>query len=215
MAQESDEEWYRREVLKRLEARMTEGVDYFERLRTKWRWLSGAWVGFVVPVGWLVVRRRGRARRERVWNGHKPRPQLTPPPQHSHPTPSAEEPHQDPNTLPNLVIFSGSSHPLLTEEICDYLNIPMGRSMVKRCVRCCWRLLGAGPVAVFPLDGWMDGQMDWCPCTSPVLLPNSNIRSHHHSFWVCTHMQCSPHTGLRTGRCLCASSRRSAAGTAS
>lgn len=42
MAQESDEEWYRREVLKRLEARQTEGVDYFERLRTKWRWLSGA-----------------------------------------------------------------------------------------------------------------------------------------------------------------------------
>lgn len=59
---------------------------------------------------------------------------------------TAEEPHQDPNTLPNLVVFSGSSHPMLTEEICDYLNIPVGRSLVKRWVG--W-------------VGWYDGVVLW------------------------------------------------------
>lgn len=57
--QESDEEWYRREVLKRLEARQSEGTDYFERLRAKWRWLAGAFCVFLLlsfvficGVGW-------------------------------------------------------------------------------------------------------------------------------------------------------------------
>ncbi|TFJ82441.1 hypothetical protein NSK_006267 [Nannochloropsis salina CCMP1776] len=45
---------------------------------------------------------------------------------------AAEGPRQDPATISNLVVFSGSSHPLLAEEICDYLNIPVGNSVVKR-----------------------------------------------------------------------------------
>ncbi|EKU21888.1 ribose-phosphate pyrophosphokinase [Nannochloropsis gaditana CCMP526] len=45
---------------------------------------------------------------------------------------AAEGPRQDPSTISNLVVFSGSSHPLLAEEICDYLNIPVGNSVVKR-----------------------------------------------------------------------------------
>ena len=63
--------------------------------------------------------------------GHSHLTSPPPPP----PYPTAEEPHQDPNTIPNLVVFSGSSHPMLAEEVCDYLNIPVGKSVVKRYVR--------------------------------------------------------------------------------
>ncbi len=42
--QEGDEEWYRKEVLKRLEARQREGTAYFEALRNKWHWLAGAFL---------------------------------------------------------------------------------------------------------------------------------------------------------------------------
>lgn len=45
---------------------------------------------------------------------------------------AAHQPVEDPRTIPNLVVFSGSSHPMLAEEVCDYLDIPVGKSVVKR-----------------------------------------------------------------------------------
>ena len=35
-------------------------------------------------------------------------------------------------SLSQLLVFSGSPHPEIAKEVCDYLNIPMGRSHVQR-----------------------------------------------------------------------------------